>query len=85
MVSAGSSASRTPGCGRRGRLPERRKEALEPSPQRGRRSSVRLAKALDPMNSADRKVVHDAVNEIEGVVTVSEGEDEARRVVIRPA
>jgi spoIIIJ-associated protein len=37
------------------------------------------------MNSADRKVVHDAVNEIEGVVTVSEGEDEARRVVIRPA
>jgi len=37
------------------------------------------------MSSADRKVVHDAVNEIDGVVTVSEGEDAARRVVIRPA
>jgi spoIIIJ-associated protein len=44
-----------------------------------------VAKALDPMSSADRKVVHDAVNEVEGVVTVSEGEDAARRVVIRPA
>ena len=44
-----------------------------------------VAKALDPMGSADRKVVHDTINEIEGVVTVSEGEDAARRVVIRPA
>jgi spoIIIJ-associated protein len=44
-----------------------------------------VAKALDPMGSADRKVVHDAVNDIEGVETVSEGEDDARRVVIRPA
>jgi spoIIIJ-associated protein len=43
-----------------------------------------VAKALDPMGSADRKVVHDTVNEIEGVVTVSEGEAAARRVVIRP-
>jgi spoIIIJ-associated protein len=44
-----------------------------------------VAKALDPMGSADRKIVHDAVNEMEGVNTASEGEDEARRVVIRPA
>ena len=44
-----------------------------------------MAKALDPMGSADRKIVHDAVNEIEGVSTASEGEDAARRVVIRPA
>jgi len=43
-----------------------------------------VAKALDPMGSADRKIVHDAVNEIEGVNTASEGEDTARRVVIRP-
>ena len=43
-----------------------------------------VAKALEPMSAADRKVVHDAVNEIEGVATVSEGEDAARRVVIRP-
>jgi spoIIIJ-associated protein len=44
-----------------------------------------VAKALDPMGSADRKVVHDVVNGIDGVATVSEGEDAARRVVIRPA
>ena len=44
-----------------------------------------VAKALDPMGSADRKVVHDALNEIDGVSTASEGEDAARRVVIRPA
>jgi spoIIIJ-associated protein len=43
-----------------------------------------VAKALDPMGSADRKIVHDVVNEIDGVGTVSEGEDMARRVVIRP-
>jgi len=42
------------------------------------------AQALEPMNSADRKVVHDTVNEIEGVRTTSEGEDSRRRVVILP-
>jgi spoIIIJ-associated protein len=65
----------------------RRKEALERF-ARGVAESVKesgVAKALDPMSSADRKVVHDAVNEIDGVLTVSEGEDAARRVVIRPA
>jgi spoIIIJ-associated protein len=44
-----------------------------------------VAKALDPMGSADRKIVHDVVTEIDGVSTVSEGEDDARRVVIRPS
>lgn len=42
------------------------------------------ARALEPMNSADRKVVHDTVNEIDGVDTVSEGADPDRRVVIVP-
>lgn len=39
-------------------------------------------KALEPMNAADRKVVHDTVNLIEGVTTVSEGEDSLRHVVL---
>ena len=43
-----------------------------------------VQKALEPMNAADRKVVHDTVNEIDGVRTVSEGEDQRRRVVILP-
>ena len=42
------------------------------------------SRALEPMNSADRKVVHDTVNEIDGVATVSEGADPERRVVIVP-
>ena len=40
--------------------------------------------ALEPMNAPDRKVVHDTVNEIDGVRTMSEGEDTRRRVVILP-
>lgn len=40
--------------------------------------------ALEPMSPPDRKVVHDAVNEIEGVYTSSEGEDRRRHVVIHP-
>lgn len=43
------------------------------------------AQVLEPMSPPDRKVVHDAVNEIDGVTTVSEGEDPRRRVVIQPA
>jgi spoIIIJ-associated protein len=66
---------------------QRRREALE-------RFALSVAdevkesgaqKALEPMNAADRKVVHDAINEIEGVATTSEGEDPRRRVVILPA
>lgn len=41
--------------------------------------------ALEPMGPADRKVVHDTVNEIDGVSTRSEGEEPNRRVVIQPA
>ena len=42
------------------------------------------ARALEPMTAADRKVVHDTVAEIDGLATVSEGEDARRHVVIRP-
>ena len=41
-------------------------------------------KALEPMSPADRKVVHDTIAEIEGVHTISEGEDAQRHVVILP-
>lgn len=37
---------------------------------------------LEPMNAADRKVVHDAVADIDGVESLSEGEDPDRAVVI---
>ncbi len=41
--------------------------------------------ALEPMSAADRKVVHDALTEVDGVQTVSEGEDPRRRVIVVPA
>jgi spoIIIJ-associated protein len=47
--------------------------------------STGTPKALEPMSAADRKVVHDTVNELDGVGSTSEGEDPYRRVVIIPA
>ena len=40
---------------------------------------------LEPMNSADRKIVHDTLSTVEGVVTHSEGDDPFRRVVVSRA
>jgi spoIIIJ-associated protein len=40
--------------------------------------------ALEPMSPPDRKIVHDAVNDIDGVRTTSRGEDRRRHVVIQP-
>jgi spoIIIJ-associated protein len=66
---------------------ERRSAALK-------RFSVQIAeeviasgqeKALEPMSPADRKAVHDAINEMPGVQTRSEGEDPNRHIVISPA
>ena len=39
-------------------------------------------RALEPMSAADRKVIHDTVNEIDGVVTRSEGEEPRRYIVL---
>lgn len=65
----------------------RRKEALESFAQRVASdvAETGAAKVLEPMNSADRKIVHDAILDVDGVETASEGEEPRRRVVIRPA
>ncbi len=42
-------------------------------------------RALEPMSPADRKVIHDTVNDIEGVETRSDGVEPNRYVVIAPA
>lgn len=66
---------------------ERRKEALV-------RFTIQVAgtvaesgerRLLEPMSAPDRKIVHDAVQEIDGVSSRSEGEDPYRCVVIEPA
>jgi spoIIIJ-associated protein len=64
---------------------ERRKEALQ---ERAREMAVRALDEgemeLEPMNAFERKIVHDAVGEITGVTSFSEGEEPYRRVVIAP-
>jgi spoIIIJ-associated protein len=66
---------------------ERRREALT-------RFALKVAaevketgssRMLEPMTSADRKIVHDSLTEVEGITTRSEGEDPRRRVVVEPA
>lgn len=65
---------------------ERRREALARFTKQvaAQVRETGVQKALEPMNPADRKVVHDTVNALEGVRTISEGEDTHRRVVILP-
>jgi spoIIIJ-associated protein len=65
----------------------RRREALERFAT-GVADQVRASgkpKVLEPMSPPDRKVVHDTVNELDGVATASEGTEPYRRVVIKPA
>jgi spoIIIJ-associated protein len=38
---------------------------------------------LEPMNAFERKIVHDAVSEIDGASSFSEGEEPNRKVVVR--
>jgi spoIIIJ-associated protein len=66
---------------------ERRREALAAFARQVAEEvlATNLERALEPMNPPDRKVVHDAVAEIDGVSTSSEGEEPRRRVVISPA
>jgi spoIIIJ-associated protein len=59
-------------------------EALaDRSADRARRSGE--AVALEPMTSAERKIVHVRLAEVEGVVTRSEGSEPHRYVVVEPA
>jgi spoIIIJ-associated protein len=44
-----------------------------------------VARSLEPMPSSDRKVIHDTLTAIDGVVSRSEGEDPYRRIIVSPA
>lgn len=66
---------------------EKRRAALERFTQKIAAEVIDsgTARVLEPMSPADRKVVHDAANEIDGVRTTSEGDEPRRRVVVLPA
>lgn len=56
--------------------------------EKARAAAVRVGRTgrserLEPMSPYERKIVHDAVSEVSGVETSSEGEEPQRRVVIR--
>jgi spoIIIJ-associated protein len=63
---------------------ERRREALKIYTRRLAEQVIedKDEVMLEPMNAADRKVVHDAVAEIDNIRSFSEGEDPRRAVVI---
>ena len=66
---------------------ERRREALSRFAADVARQVAEsgVARALEPMPSADRKIVHDALSDHPAVQTRSEGDDPDRRIVIAPA
>ena len=66
---------------------ERRREALSRFAMKVADEVIATgsARMLEPMNSADRKIVHDTLLEVDGVATRSEGDEPRRRVVVEPA
>ena len=63
----------------------RRQEALAEFARQAAQRAIESGRdqVFEPMSPVDRKIVHDIVNEIAGVATVSEGEEPRRRVVIK--
>jgi len=66
---------------------ERRRDALSRFAKKVADDVVATGKprVLEPMASADRKVVHDTLADIDGVTTRSRGEDPYRQIVVEPA
>lgn len=69
------------------RYKERRRQKLREYAERmaEKALSTRRPVSLDPMTPRERKIVHDALKDIAGVESRSEGEEPERRVVISPA
>ncbi len=67
-----------------GEYRQKRETVLVNLANKNARQALKFGKyiALEPMNSYERRIVHNAVQEIEGVVSWSIGEGDARRVCI---
>ncbi|MFZ9697914.1 MAG: RNA-binding cell elongation regulator Jag/EloR [Ilumatobacteraceae bacterium] len=65
---------------------ERRRDALSRFAKKVASDVIETGKprVLEPMASADRKVVHDTLAEVDGVTTRSRGEDPYRQIVVEP-
>ena len=69
-----------------GNYREKRKETLEALGKKIALKAVKIGRnyPLEPMNPYERRIIHTAVQEVEGAKSWSEGEDIARHVVIGP-
>jgi spoIIIJ-associated protein len=69
------------------RYKERKRQKLREYAERmaDKALSTRRPVKLEPMTPRERKIVHDALKDIDGVNSMSEGEDPQRSVVINPA
>lgn len=69
-----------------GNYREKRKETLEALGKKIAMKAVKIGRnyPLEPMNPYERRIIHTAVQEVEGAKSWSEGEDIARHVVIGP-
>lgn len=69
-----------------GNYREKRKETLESLGQKIAQKALKTQRncSLEPMNPYERRIIHTAVQTVEGVKSWSEGEDLARHVVIGP-
>ena len=69
-----------------GNYREKRKETLEALGKKIAQKAVKIGRnyPLEPMNPYERRIIHTAVQEVEGAKSWSEGEDIARHVVIGP-
>ena len=70
-----------------GEYRERRKKSLTAFARRMAYDALKNGKRIDlePMRSYERKLIHNAVEDIKGIESYSEGENEKRHVVIVPA
>jgi spoIIIJ-associated protein len=69
------------------RYKERRRQKLMEYAERMADKALTTKKPikLEPMTPRERKIVHDALKDVVGVESKSEGEDPQRRIVISPA
>lgn len=69
-----------------GNYREKRRDTLETLGKKMAAKAVRTGRnvSLEPMNPYERRIIHTAVQEVEGAKSWSEGEDTGRHVVIGP-
>ncbi len=69
-----------------GNFREKRKEALENLAEKIAQKAMKTGKchALEPMNSYERRIIHTVIQDIDGVVSWSDGQMRSRHIVVGP-